>query len=291
MKTKLFLDSGDPQETALAIKLLGYLDGQTTNPSLIAKNPQAIAYKQAHGVFTLEALLDFYRSIVEEISQLIPQGSVSIEVPATITTTADEMFVMGSKMFGWIPNAHIKFPTTSAGLEAAARMVAEGMRVNMTLCFSQAQAAAVYAATLATKGETLPGYKNVFVSPFIGRLDDSGVKGLDLINTIQRMYAQGDGHVALLAASIRSVDHLRALLAWGVDMATVPLAIWQVWVEQGKPETQGGAITKLRGITYENISLDLPVSTYDLVHTLTDQGIEKFNIDWQSLFILNTDLD
>ena len=88
-------------------------------------------------------------------------------------------------MFGWIPNAHVKFPTSAEGLKAAEKAIGLGLRVNMTLCFSQAQAAAVYAATRgARKGQ-------VFVSPFIGRLDDRGENGMDLIANILRMYAKG----------------------------------------------------------------------------------------------------
>ncbi len=98
-------------------------------------------------------------------------------------------------MFSWIPNAHVKFPTSREGLEAAGRAVKEGLRVNMTLCFTQEQAAAVYSATAgAKKGD-------VFISPFIGRLDDRGENGMDLIENIQKMYGTGDGHVEVLTAS------------------------------------------------------------------------------------------
>lgn len=98
-----------------------------------------------------------------------------------------------------IPNAYIKYPCTAEGLKAAQMSVAAGIRVNMTLCFSQAQAAAVYAATRGSKAP-------VYVSPFIGRLDDHGKNGVDVIDNIKRMYANSDGHVLVLAASIRNLD-------------------------------------------------------------------------------------
>src|SRR3989344_4842731 len=101
----------------------------------------------------------------------------------------------GKEMFSWIPNAHVKYPTTKAGLEAAHRSIQEGMRVNMTLVFTQEQAAAVYAATKGAKRG------DVFVSPFIGRLDDRGENGMDLIKNIIKMYRGGDGHVLILGAS------------------------------------------------------------------------------------------
>ena len=138
LKTKIFLDSGDPRETREALSILGFLDGQTTNPSLIAKNPNAAGKK-----FAAAEVLNFYRGVVQEVSSLIPQGSVSIEVYADAATPAEEMLDQATQFFKWIPNAHIKFPTTAEGLKAAELAVADGMRVNMTLVFSQQQAAAV----------------------------------------------------------------------------------------------------------------------------------------------------
>src|SRR3990167_3042266 len=102
LQTKIFLDSGDPAETREAIKLLGFLDGQTTNPSLIAKNPQTTGKK-----FSKQEILDFYKKVVQEISGLIPDGSVSIEVYADGQTSSDEMLSQGREFFQWIPNAHI----------------------------------------------------------------------------------------------------------------------------------------------------------------------------------------
>ncbi len=126
--------------------MLGFLDGQTTNPSLIAKNPETAGTK-----FSREEILEFYKKVVQDISELIPQGSVSIEVYADPLTSSVQMFLEGKIFFTWIPNAHIKYPTTFEGLKAAEMSVKEGMRVNMTLCFSQEQAAAVYSATKGAK--------------------------------------------------------------------------------------------------------------------------------------------
>ena len=241
---KIFLDSGDVEETKQAIALLGFLDGQTTNPTLIAKNPATAGKK-----FTKEEIFSFYRSIVEQISALIPNGSVSIEVYADKSTTADEMFKQGKEMFSWIPNAHIKYSITKAGLEAAQKSIAEGMKVNMTLCFTQEQAAAVYAATLgATKGD-------VFVSPFVGRLDDRGENGMDLVRNILEMYKQGDGHVQVLTASVRNLNHFLQAKSLGSDIITAPLKVLRQWAEQD----------------------------FDINHELTDVGIERFSADWNNL--------
>ena len=97
------------------------------------------------------------------------------------------MIKQGKEFFKWIPNAHIKYPTTHEGLSAAQASVEEDVRVNMTLVFSQEQAGAVYAVTKETNDPSLVGLKNVFVSPFIGRLDDKGQNGMDLIKKYKHL--------------------------------------------------------------------------------------------------------
>jgi transaldolase len=275
IRTKIFLDSGDPAETQEALKLLGFLDGQTTNPSLVAKNPNT-----AGKTFTTAELLGFYKEVVREISSLIPHGSVSVEVYADATTTGEEMLQQGREMFSWIPNAHVKYPTTAAGLAAAQQSVAEGMRVNMTLVFSHQQAAAVYAATRgAERG-------SVFISPFVGRLDDIGENGMQLIENMMRMYARGDGHVEVLVASVRSIEHFMAALYIGADIVTVPWKVLQEWGEQGMPVPEKDFTYTpkgLRDILYEVFSLEQDWTAFDISHELTDKGIERFAADWNSL--------
>ena len=205
-KTKILVDGGDPEETLRVKSLLGYVDGQTTNPSLIAKNPEIQQRIKAGHTLSPQEEKDEYRKIVQTISPLVGDAGVSIEVFADIGTTAEDMLSQGVDMFSWIPNAYVKYPCTREGLRAAQMSVGRQIRVNMTLCFSQDQAAAVYAAT---KGSKQPAY----VSPFVGRLDDHGENGIDVVKNIKKMYKNGDGHVHVLAASIRHVDHLLACFA------------------------------------------------------------------------------
>jgi transaldolase len=217
-KTKILLDSGDSQETQRIRKLLGFLDGQTTNPSLVAKNPEVKKLVASeHGLSVREQMAE-YRKIVETISPLVGDAGVSIEVFADENTSAEDMLDQAREMFTWIPNAFIKYPCTREGLRAAEQSVGSEIRVNMTLCFSQAQAAAVYAAT---KGAKVP----VYVSPFVGRLDDIGENGVDLVANVKRMYAAGDGHVAVLAASIRNLEQLLYCFLLETDLVTVPTKV------------------------------------------------------------------
>jgi transaldolase len=278
LKTKIFLDSGDVSETKQVIDLLGFLDGQTTNPTLIAKNPDAKKRLLEGNKFTKDEIFSFYREVIKEVSSLIPEGSVSIEVYADANTSADEMFEQGRQMFKWIPNAHIKFPTTKEGLEAAEESIKEGMRVNMTLCFTQEQAAAVYAATTgAKKGE-------VFVSPFVGRLDDKGENGMDLIKNITEMFKVGDGHVEVLAASVRNMDHFLYCLALGVDIITAPFSVLKTWADEGMSvPTQFDYSVDLKEIPYREIDLNQNWEQYDISHPLTEAGIIRFAEDWNSL--------
>ncbi|WP_027182799.1 transaldolase family protein [Desulfovibrio inopinatus] len=279
LNTKIFLDGADPDQTRDILDRLGFLDGQTTNPSLVAKNPQAQQHVKTDGTFQKEELLGFYKKVIQEISSLIPEGSVSIEVYADSNTTAQAMIDQGTQMFDWIPNAHIKCPTTTAGLEAANRLIAAGKRVNMTLCFTQEQAAAVYTATQGAK----PG--DVFVSPFIGRLDDRNQRGLDLIANILKMYSPGDGHVEVLAASVRSLDHFLNCLKLNPDIVTVPHNVLVDWADAGMPVPTDPVRVpaRLAPIIYQNIALDKPWQDYNIMHDLTDSGMAKFASDWNNL--------
>jgi transaldolase len=280
LKTKIFLDGGDPGETREAIRLLGFLDGQTTNPTLISKNPEARKRIEKGEKFSTDEILSFYHKVVKEISGLIPQGSISVEVYADASTKAEDMLKQGKEMFAWIPNAHIKFPTSAEGLKAAEQAVKEGLRVNMTLCFQQEQAAAVYAAT---KGAKKGG---VFVSPFIGRLDDKGENGMDLIANILKMYEKGDGHVEVLTASVRNIDHHLYALKLGSDIITSPFKILKEWAEN-KLRVPGEEYRYnaggLEAIAYSDIDLTKNWREYDIRHELTDKGMARFSADWNSL--------
>lgn len=279
LRTKIFLDSGDVNETKEIIKILGFLDGQTTNPTLIAKNPQAQKRLSEDNKFSAEEIMSFYKSVVSEISSLIPEGSVSVEVYADKTTSADDLFKQGSEMFTWIPNAHIKYPIIKAGMEAAEKSISSGMRVNMTLCFSQEQAAAVYAATKgAKKGD-------VFVSPFVGRLDDKGRNGMDLIKNILMMYKGGDGHSEVLSASVRNIDHFLYSIKLGCDIITAPFRILKEWADEGMriPGNEYKYQADLQPIPDEGVRLEKPWQEYNISHEMTDTGIDRFASDWNNL--------
>jgi len=280
LRTRIFLDGGDPDETRKIIGLLGFLDGQTTNPTLISKNPRARQRLEKGEKFTGEEIIGFYRETVKEISKLIPQGSISIEVYSDLSTLAEAMLKQARKMFSWIPNAHIKFPVSREGLKAAEQVVKSGMRVNLTLCFTQDQAAAVYAATKGAKRG------DVFVSPFIGRLDDRGENGMDVISHILKMYRKGDGHIMVLTASVRKLDHLLYALRLGSDIITAPFNVLREWGEKGLPLPKGDYVydsANLRGIPFKEIDLTKKWETYDIRHELTDKGMERFSADWNAL--------
>ena len=277
LNTKILVDGGDPDETLRVKKLLGFVDGQTTNPSLIAKNPEVRQLVAAGHKLTEKEENEEYRRIVQQISPLVGDAGVSIEVFADLGTTADQMFNQGQEMFTWATNAYIKYPCTSEGLKAAHRSVAAGLRVNMTLCFSQAQAAAVYAATRGSKAP-------VYVSPFIGRLDDHGQNGVDVIRNIKRMYAQGDGHALILAASIRNLQHLLFCFSAGAELATVPAHVLEEWAAQGFPLPDAEFTYQKVGksIPYEELDLQQPWQRFNTEHELTTKGIKKFVADYRA---------
>jgi transaldolase len=276
-KTKILLDSGDARETERIKTLIGFLDGQTTNPSLIAKNPEVKKKVASEQGLSVQGQMDEYRKIVEAISPLVGDAGVSIEVFAEENTTADQMLDQGREMFTWIPNGFIKYPCTREGLHAAEQSVAEGIRVNVTLCFAQAQAAAVYAATKDTR---VP----VYVSPFIGRLEDIGENGMDLIANIKRMYATGDGHVSVLAASVRNLQQLLYCFALEADLVTAPAEVLAEWAHAGLPAPDSDfKYTGLgKPILYQALALDQPWQSFNIEHELTRKGIAKFVADYRA---------
>ena len=276
-KTKILVDGGDPQETVRVKQLLGFVDGQTTNPSLIARNPHIRELIASGHKLSSREEMDEYKRIVETISPLVGDAGVSIEVFSDQNTLAQEMFSQGKEMYSWIPNAYVKYPCTAEGLRAVQMSVKQGIRVNITLCFSQQQAAAVYAATKGTK-------EPAYVSPFVGRLDDIGQNGMDVVKNIKRMYAKGDGHVLVLAASIRSLEHLLYCFALEAELATVPAKILDLWASHNfaVPDEKFGYRAPGKPIPFEDIDLEQPWESFNIQHELTRKGIENFVADYRA---------
>lgn len=274
--SKIFIDGGSADETQEAKNLLGYLDGQTTNPSLIAKN-----YSQNSGgkKLTNDEALSEYKRIVQKMSAIIPNGSVSIQVFANEQTSAEDMLKQARERMRWIPNASIKFPCIPEGLKAV-EVACKEMPVNITLVFSQSQAAAVYEVTKDAKHP-------VFLSPFVGRLDDRGENGMQLIENILKMYEPGDGHVEVLTASLRGVDHILYALQLGSEIITCPFKIFQDWASKGFSRPDNSYMypaDNFKAIPYrENVVLGKNWQEYDLIHDLTASGLSKFWQDWTGL--------
>ena len=184
---KFFIDTADT-DAIRALTETGLVDGVTTNPSLIAKSGR-----------------DF-KEVVREIAEMVP-GPVSAEVAATdYETMMKEAAVLGD-IAGHIA---IKVPLTPDGLRACRSLADEGRMVNVTLCFSAVQ------ALLAAKCGA------AFISPFIGRLDDAGHNGMELIAEIRQVYDNYDFETEILAASIRTSNHVKEAALAGADVATVP---------------------------------------------------------------------
>lgn len=192
---KLFIDTADPKDIA-ALAATGLVDGVTTNPSLAAKTG-----------------LDYVESL-KEICATVP-GPISAEVLATDTAG---MISEGRRFAKIANNIAIKVPLTWDGLKACRALAADGYMVNVTLCFSPVQA-----MMAAKAGAT-------FISPFIGRLDDAGQNGMDLIREIRAIYDNYDFRTQILAASIRGVPHVREAALVGADVATIPPNVFRALI-------------------------------------------------------------
>ena len=211
---KFFVDTADVDEIKGLLET-GLLDGVTTNPSLIAKSGRNIL------------------EVLEEICTLVP-GPVSGEVTAT---NAADMIVEGEKLAAIAPNLCVKLPLTFDGIKACYALSQKNIKTNVTLCFSASQ------AILAAKAGA------TYISPFVGRLDDIGSDGMDLISDICQIYSMyPDIHTEVLVASIRNPIHLLEAAKMGADVATIP-----------------------------------PKVIHQLFkHPLTDAGLDAFMKDWAS---------
>lgn len=201
---KFFLDTANLDEIRQAAAL-GLADGVTTNPTLIAK----------------EGNVD-YKQHIAEICKIV-SGPVSAE---TTSDDRDEMLKQGREYVKIAPNVVIKVPLTTAGLEATRIFDQEGIKVNVTLCFSAAQA--ICAAKAGAS----------FISPFLGRLDDIGDNGLRLLEEIIEIYDQYDWKTEVLAASLRHPIHVIEAARMGSDIATMPFKVFQQLLKH--PLTESG---------------------------------------------------
>ncbi len=214
---KFFIDTANVDEIREANEM-GIICGVTTNPSLIAKEGR-----------------DF-NQVIKEIASIV-DGPISGEVKAT-TTDAAGMIKEGREIAAIHPNMVVKIPMTAEGLKAVKVLSAEGIKTNVTLIFTTAQA-----LLAARAGAT-------FVSPFVGRLDDISMPGVELIEDIADVFMTHDIKTEIIAASIRHAIHVIDCARAGADIATVP---YKVLMQMTK-------------------------------HPLTDQGIEKFKKDYIAVF-------
>lgn len=285
---KIFLDSGDPEESKKIKKLLGLLDGQTTNPTLVARHPDAQKFLATGKKLTEAELLNFYKEIVTAIGKEVT-GPISVEVYADWGTPAETMLQQARDMNTWGNNIQIKFPTIPEGLKAANQFVQEGGRVNMTLVFTQVQAAAVYSTTL-------PAKQSSFVSPFVGRWYDRGYAGMDLLANIIKMYREFNQQIGarksqalVLASSIRNMEQFYDAISLGTDLITVPFSILSTWAAEGKklPEKEYvNSDPSLKPIEYKPLAFETDISKYEVKQIegdLLDAGVKRFVADWKSL--------
>ncbi|SNZ04435.1 transaldolase [Terribacillus aidingensis] len=210
---KFFLDTANLEEIKLA-NALGVLEGVTTNPTLVAKEGAS------------------FHDRLREITEIVP-GSVSAEV---ISEQANDMVEEGKELAKIAPNITVKIPMTLEGLKAVKSLSELNIKTNMTLIFNANQA-----LLAARAGAT-------YVSPFIGRLDDIGHSGMELIGTIAAIFDQHTIETKIIAASIRHPMHITEAAQQGAHIATVPFDILRKLVE----------------------------------HPLTDAGIKRFLADWNS---------
>jgi transaldolase len=211
---KFFIDTADVAEIREAASY-GLLDGVTTNPSLIAKTGRK------------------FREVIEEICEIV-DGPVSAEV---VSTDFDGMVKEARQLSDIHPNVVVKIPLILEGLKAVRWCSDHGIQTNVTLCFNPLQA-----LMAAKAGAT-------FISPFVGRLDDIGAEGMEVVSQIIEIYDAYELDTEVLVASVRNPVHVLEAARLGADAATIPLGVLQQLVK----------------------------------HPLTDAGLAKFLADWKKV--------
>jgi transaldolase len=211
---KFFVDTANIEEIREAAAL-GLLDGVTTNPSLVAKTGRK------------------FREVVEEICAAV-EGPVSLEV---VSTEYEPMLAEGRELAKIAKNVVVKCPLTRDGLKTTKTLSGEGTRVNVTLCFSPVQA--LFAAKAGA----------AYISPFVGRLDDIGEDGMNVIRDIRTIYDNYGFSTEILVASVRHPMHVLHAALLGADVATIPFEVFSKLIQ----------------------------------HPLTDSGLQKFLKDWQKV--------
>lgn len=212
---RIFLDTANIDQIRKAARL-GIVSGITTNPTLVSKEKTAD-----------------YEATVKEICSIIP-GPVSVEV---LAENAESMIEEAHLKASWAPNVNIKIPATAEGLRAIKALSQENIKVNMTLCFSVNQALLGALAGAA------------YVSPFVGRLDDAGHNGMEVVKDIVSVFTHYKFSTEVIAASIRHPEHCEAAAKAGAHIATVPYSVLMQMIQ----------------------------------HPLTDVGVARFLSDWQAV--------
>ena len=209
---KIFADTANVEDIRTACSW-GIIDGVTTNPSLVAREQRS------------------FEEVVKQICEICP-GPVSAEV---VSLETEGMIQEARKVSSWAPNIAVKIPMTKEGIKAISALSPEGIKTNCTLCFSPNQ------AMLAAKAGA------TFISPFIGRLDDVGHRGMDLVEQIAQIYDNYGFETEIIVASVRHPQHVVEAALIGADICTIPFDV----------------LGKMFN------------------HPLTDVGVERFLADWE----------
>lgn len=294
--TQFILDSGDPDEyrhIATLLKTHGQeLFGGTTNPTLIAK-------KLAGRKVTPQEAFNLQKDIVLELTEICP-GAISAEVYADSETQAQEMIDQAKEIASWHNRVVVKLPTNSEGMKARISLRRSGIPINNTLVFSQQQIFAInlQEQLLQKEGEVVNNWPP-FISPFVGRLDDLGQDGMDLVDNAMTQKNTYAFTPLILVASIRRIEHFKRSLDYKADLITAPAKIYQEWfamdeAAQNAIDTESYA-KELESIDYWNPQEFLTIQSVeelqnametghlDITHELTDKGIARFTEDWKAI--------
>lgn len=305
-KTHFLLDSGDPEEYDEIGKLAkvrgSEIWGSTTNPSLIAKK-----LSSENKRLTTKEAFKLQKQIVMQIVKIVP-GPVSAEVYADHTTSSKNMIKQGQEISTWHERVVVKLPTTIEGFKARTELRKKGICTNNTLVFSQQQIFAIclHEQLIQKKYGPTNNIYPPFISPFVGRLDDIGQNGMQLVDNGMQIKEHFKTYLSklpfsiwMLEASVRSIDHIKLGILAKSELITAPAKLYKEWFALSNKEQESApdkinstlreleywqAPNEINGIdSLDKLFEAITTNRLNVLHELTNQGIDKFVADWKNI--------
>lgn len=276
----IFIERADTYEAREILGLLGFLDGIFLSPHILAKGIATATALDRGDRPGLGEFFDHYRSTIKSMADIIPAGWVIVQLYFDASAKHEDVILQAEAFAKDIPNVLLGLPINMLGLEAAERLVRKKMNICMLFCTTQAQAAAVYAATRgARRGQ-------VFLSCNPGLLEKEGRDGSSLVQNILTLYHGGDGHVAVCASGMRTIEDIMHMITLGPEAISAPAELLKEWFEKGMhmpDEMFARDAQGKKSLPYLELDLTKDWREFDLASDISVLEAQNLVQEWKEL--------